>query len=96
MSWISVAALYFIVWWLVLFATLPFGLKTQDDDGDVTLGTVSSAPKGPHMLRAFVRTTIVSALILGGFYAVTKGLGLGIDDIPRIVPDFKSDVASPT
>lgn len=96
MTWVSVVALYFILWWLVLFATLPFGLKTQDDDEDVTLGTVSSAPKGPHMLRAFIRTTIVSALILGGFYGLTKGLGLGIDDIPKIIPDFKSDVASPT
>ena len=96
MTWVSVAALYFILWWLVLFATLPFGLKTQDEDENVTLGTVSSAPKGPHILRAFVRTTIASALILGGFYGVTKGLGLGIDDIPRIIPEFKSDVASPT
>ena len=48
------------------------------------------------MLRAFVRTTIVSALILGGFYLLTKGLGLGIDDIPRIIPDFRSDVTSST
>jgi predicted secreted protein len=96
MTWVSIAAIYFILWWIVLFATLPFGLKTQDEDEDVTLGTVSSAPKGPHMLRAFIRTTIVSALILGGFYGLTKGLGLGIDDIPKIVPDFKSDVASPT
>ena len=53
MSWVSDRrALFFILWWLVLFAVLPFGLKTQDDDGDVTLGTVSSAPRGPHMLRA--------------------------------------------
>lgn len=96
MTWVSVAALYFILWWLVLFATLPFGLKTQDEDEDVTLGTVSSAPKGPHMLRAIVGTTIVSALILGGFYLLTKGFGLGIDDIPRIVPDFRSDVTSST
>ena len=96
MTWISAAALYFILWWLVLFVTLPFGLKTQDEEDDVTLGTVSSAPKGPHMLRAFVRTTIVSALILGGFYLLTKGLGLSIDDIPRIIPDFRSDVTSST
>ena len=52
MSWVSIAAIFFIIWWLVLFATLPFGLKSQDDDQDVTLGTVSSAPKGPHILRA--------------------------------------------
>lgn len=96
MTWISVAAVYFILWWLVLFATLPFGLKTQDEDEGVTLGTVSSAPKGPHMLRAVVRTTIVSAIILAGFYLLTRGLGLGIDDIPRIAPDFRSDVRSST
>jgi predicted secreted protein len=90
MTWVSVAALYFILWWLVLFATLPFGLKTQDEDSDVTLGTEASAPRGPHVMRAFVRTTIVSALILGGFYLVTRGLGLSIDDIPRIVPEFGS------
>lgn len=94
MTWVSVAAVYFILWWLVLFATLPFSLRTQDDEGEVTLGTVPSAPKGPHMLRAFVRTTIVSAIILAGFYGITKGLGLGIDDIPRIVPDFHSDATS--
>ncbi|MEQ1942912.1 DUF1467 family protein [Mesorhizobium sp. VNQ89] len=94
MTWISVIAVYFVLWWLVLFAMLPFGLKTQDEDGEVTLGTVPSAPKGPHMLRAVIRTTIVTAIILGCFYAVTKGLGLSIDDIPRIVPDFKTDVGS--
>ena len=96
MTWVSVAAIYFILWWLVLFATLPFGLKTQDEDDDVTLGTVSSAPKGPHVLRAFVRTTIISALILGAFYLVTRGFGFGIDDIPMIIPDFKNEVTSST
>lgn len=88
MTWISVAAVYFILWWLVLFAVMPIGLKTQDDADDVTLGTVSSAPTGPHMRRAALRTTIVSALILGCFYLLSQGLGLSFDDIPRIVPEF--------
>ena len=88
MSWISAAAIFFIIWWLVLFAALPFSLKTQDDDGETVLGTVSSAPRGPHMLRAVIRTTIVSLLIFGIFYYVTKVLGLGIDDIPRFMPRF--------
>lgn len=88
MSWISAAAIYFIIWWTVLFATLPFGLRTQDDDNDVTLGTVSSAPRGPHMLRAFARTTIISALVYAVFYVVTQVLGFGFDSIPRIIPEF--------
>ncbi|MBL8582567.1 MAG: DUF1467 family protein [Rhizobiaceae bacterium] len=88
MSWISVAAIFMVVWWLVLFAMLPFGLKTQDDDGEVTLGTVSSAPRGPHMLKTFVRTTIVSIAICGVFFLLTRYFHLGVDDIPRIIPDY--------
>ena len=88
MTWVSFLALFFVTWWLVLFAVLPFGVKTQDDDDDVTLGTVSSAPRGPHMLRAMLWTTVVTVLLLGAFYGVTRGLGLGIDDIPHIYPEF--------
>lgn len=89
MSWVSVIALFFVVWWTVLFAVLPFGVRTQDDDQDVTLGTVPSAPRGSHMLRAMIWTTIVSVLILGAFYGVTRGLGYTLDDLPQIVPDGK-------
>lgn len=89
MTWISFAAVYFVIWWLVLFAMLPISLRTQDEDGEVTPGTVASAPKGSHMPRAILRTTIVATLIVGAFYGATRGLGLSIDDIPRIVPDFR-------
>jgi predicted secreted protein len=88
MSWISIAAIFFIIWWTVLFATLPFGLKTQDEDEeDITPGTVSSAPRGPHMLRAFIRTTIVSVVLMGMIYVLTQVYGFGIDDLPRIIPE---------
>jgi predicted secreted protein len=88
MGWISLAALTFIVWWTVIFATLPFSLRTQDDDGDVTLGTVASAPRGPHMRRVVLRTTVATLLIMGVFYLVVDVWGWGIDDIPSFVPDF--------
>lgn len=88
MTCISVAAMTFVIWWLVLFAVLPFGLKTQDEEDNVTLGTVPSAPRGPHMLRAVLLTTLVTIVVMGAFYGVTKGLGLTIDDIPRFYPEF--------
>ncbi len=93
MNWVSFAALFFVTWWLVLFAVLPFSLRTQDEDKDVTLGTVSSAPRGPHMLRAAIRTTIVTAIVMGVFYGLTKGLGLGVDQIPHIIPDFSQSAS---
>lgn len=88
MSWVSFTALFFATWWLVLFVVLPFSVRTQDDDNDVTLGTVSSAPRGPHMLRAVVRTTIATAILIGAFYGLTHGLGYSLGDLPHIVPQY--------
>ncbi|WP_127524003.1 DUF1467 family protein [Mesorhizobium sp. Z1-4] len=86
MSWISAVAIYFIIWWVVLFVALPFGLQTQDEDHDVTLGTVPSAPRGPHVARALLRTTIVSALIFALFYVAVVVFDFGLDSLPRIAP----------
>ncbi|WP_315923638.1 DUF1467 family protein [Mesorhizobium sp. SP-1A] len=86
MSWVSFVALFFVTWWLVLFAVLPFGVRTQDEDENVTLGTVPSAPRGPHMLRAVLWTTLVTAILMGGFYGLTKGLGYSVDDLAHLMP----------
>lgn len=86
MTWISIFAIYFILWWVVLFAMLPFGLRTQDDEGDVTLGTTASAPHGSHMRWAVLRTTIVSGVIFVAFYVAVVYYGFTFDDIPRIGP----------
>ena len=71
----SLIAIYFVIWWLVIFMILPFGIRTQADEGDVTLGTTPSAPSRPMLLRKAIITSIVSAIILFAFwYAyVVKG-----------------------
>ncbi len=56
-------ALYFIIWWVVLFAVLPFGLKTQDESGAVVPGTPGSAPARSRMIRVFAINTVVAALV---------------------------------
>ncbi|MEO1067171.1 MAG: DUF1467 family protein [Pseudomonadota bacterium] len=87
MSPITVFAFYFIIWWLTFFAILPFGVRTQDENDDVTLGTVSSAPSKPMLLRKALATTIVSAIILGIIYWAVAIQGLTLDDIP-FMPDM--------
>jgi predicted secreted protein len=86
MSLISIFAIYFILWWVVLFAMLPFGLKTQEEDGEVTLGTHASAPRGHHMAGALIRTTLVAGVIFGAFYVAVVYYGFSFNDIPRIGP----------
>jgi predicted secreted protein len=41
------------------------------------------------MWRAMARTTIVSLVLYGGFFLVTRYFGLDFDDLPHFVPDFR-------
>jgi predicted secreted protein len=86
MGLITGIAIFFIIWWVVLFIALPIGLRTQDEDQDVTLGTIPSAPRGPHMARALLLTTVIAAAVFGVLYVAVAVLGLGLDDLPRIAP----------
>ena len=37
-------AIYVLLWWVVLFAVLPLGVRTQGEDGVTVPGTPESAP----------------------------------------------------
>ncbi len=89
MSWLTLTAVFFVAWWLVLIAILPISLRTQDEDGEVTLGTVASAPKGAHMLRAILRTTVVTVVLFAIVVGGAVYFDLGFDSIPQIVPAFE-------
>lgn len=88
MQFFSVFAVYFIIWWITLFAVLPIGLRTQAEDNDVVPGTVESAPSRFRGGRVVLLTTVVSAAIYLGWYVLSTYFGLGIDALPRIVPRF--------
>jgi predicted secreted protein len=68
MSIVSLIAIYFVVWWIVLFAVLPFGVRTQDEEGDIVLGSAHSAPARPLLVKKALVTTIISAIIVFGFW----------------------------
>ncbi|MGD9476867.1 DUF1467 family protein [Shinella sp. G-2] len=89
MQLFSYFAVYFIVWWMTLFAVLPFGLKTQAEAEEVVPGTVESAPARFRGGRIVALTTVVSAIVYGAWYILSVRLGYGIDAIPQFMPDFK-------
>lgn len=64
------AAIYFIVWWTVLFAVLPIGLRTQEEEGHVVPGTPESAPARPRFLFIIGLTSLISAVVFAVIYAV--------------------------
>ncbi len=88
MQWLSTFAVFFIVWWTVLFIVLPIGLRTQSEDGDVALGTVASAPTRFKGGQIVLMTTAISLAICSIWYVGTWYFGFSMDDLPRIIPVY--------
>lgn len=82
-------ALYFMVWWLTLFAVLPFGVRTQGESGDVTPGTPASAPAAPRILRIFLINTVVASIVFAGVFAYLTSGALDLElppPPPQVTP----------
>ena len=75
-------AIYTIIWWTVLFAVLPIGVRTQGEDGSTVPGTPESAPSAPRLLRVVIITTVISALVFAGLWALVR---YGLVDLGAIL-----------
>jgi predicted secreted protein len=68
-------AIYFLIWWLTLFAVLPWGVRNQEESGAVAPGTDPGAPAIHRVWGKLGWTTVVATVIFGTLYFVyTRGL----------------------
>lgn len=65
---ITAVAMYFVIWWIALFAVLPLGTRPVAD-ADSQSGW-RGAPERPQMLKKALITTVVAAIIWGIIYGV--------------------------
>jgi predicted secreted protein len=87
MSTTTAIAIYFLIWWITLFAVLPWGVRNQEESGEVTPGTDPGAPATHRVWHKLGWTTVVATTIFGILYvAYTRGL------IPY---DFLMAISSP-
>ncbi len=69
-------AVYFVIWWTVLFAVLPFGVHSQAEAGPVSDGTDPGAPQAPALARKALITTVVATVVFAGVWYVWSFLDL--------------------
>ncbi len=56
-------AIFFLIWWVVLFAVLPWGIKSQHEGNDVAPGTDPGAPSKTRIGWKLLWTTVLAAVI---------------------------------
>ena len=60
-------AIYIVIWWTVLFAVLPLGVRRVDRPGR---GEDHGAPERPELLRKVIITSVVAAVLWLGFFVL--------------------------
>jgi predicted secreted protein len=75
MSTTTVIAIYVLIWWITLFAVLPFGVRSQHESGEFEAGTDPGAPAVHLVWRKLLYTTLIATVIFGVLYfAYTRDL----------------------
>ena len=74
-------AIFFLIWWVVLFAVLPWGVSSQHEGGEVAPGTDPGAPVLPKLGRKLAWTTGLSVLIFAAFYVVYVNRLVTLEDL---------------
>ncbi len=71
MSTTGLAVTFVVVWWLIFFTTLPFGVEAQHDP---VPGTEPGAPARPRLWIKALVTTVLAALVTWGIdWFVSQG-----------------------
>ncbi len=73
------------MWWIVLFLTLPFGVRSQHEDGEGSPGTDPGAPVASQMGRKLIWTTVISAILFAlSVLAYNEGL-LSVERLSKLM-----------
>jgi len=81
MTTTTAVAIFFLIWWVVLFAVLPWGVRSQHEGGEVAPGTDPGAPILPKLGRKLIWTTVVAGAIFAAFYVVYADRLISLDSL---------------
>jgi predicted secreted protein len=60
--WPMAAAMFLTIWWTLLFAVLPFGVRSQHETMQIAPGTDPGAPVAPRLVIKAIWTTAISVI----------------------------------
>ena len=77
-------AIFFIIWWVVLFAVLPWGIRSQAEAGEVVPGSDPGAPALPKLKSKLVWTTLVAGIVFAAFQVIYRYRLVSLDDLATL------------
>ena len=75
-------AIYFLIWWVVLFAVLPWGVRAQGEGG--APGTDPGAPVITNLKAKLVWTTVVTTVIFAALWVIYALKLVSLEDLATL------------
>ena len=85
MSLATAIAIYFLIWWVVLFAVLPWGIRSQEESGSIAEGTDPGAPAVLGLKRKLAWTTVAAGAVFALWYVVYTYRLINISDLAALL-----------
>lgn len=83
----TAVAIYFLIWWITLFAVLPWGVRNQEESGAVTPGTDPGAPAVHRVWSKLLWTTLIASVIFAILY---------VSSVRGLIPiDWLTEISTP-
>jgi predicted secreted protein len=68
--WPMAIAMFVTIWWVLLFAVLPFGVRSQHETAEIVPGTDPGAPVAPRLFAKALWTTGISLIAFAALMLV--------------------------
>ena len=69
MSLLTLVFTYLIVWWVVIFAVLPWGNRQPETPEE---GMAFGAPANPNIKKKLIATTLITFVVVGIIYILAE------------------------
>ncbi|MDJ0950395.1 MAG: DUF1467 family protein [Alphaproteobacteria bacterium] len=74
MTWSTGLFVFVIIWWLVLFTVLPWGVR-QPEPEEIEPGEMAGAPRRSRLVLKLVVTTGIAVILwIGAYFLITSDL----------------------
>ncbi len=88
MSFGTIIAVYFVIWWITFVAMVNYGHTSQAKAGTIEKGTPAGAPQNFSFGRKAFWVSIVAAIVTAFIYWLIEKSGLSLSDYP-FMPNFR-------
>ena len=63
---------------------LPWGIRSQEESGDISPGTDPGAPALPRLLAKLLGTTVVAGVVFAVLYVIYVNRWVALDDLATL------------